>query len=101
VTDRDDVSTELRRVVDRLNSLPLSKVEPLRDDCHHVAALIVDQTRQHAPTVPSGETLPMVGSTAAGAQLSVVGRDYLAAAPDSADHTIVLAALTDLRRSLP
>jgi len=103
VNDLDDVATELRRVVDRLNSLPLTKVEPLLPGCHEVAELIVARTRDLEPTMPADHALPTVGASAAGAQLAVVGRDYLAALSQSpgADPSAVRDRLTELRRALP
>jgi hypothetical protein len=103
VSDRDDVATELRRVVDRLNSLPLAKVEPHLPTCHDMALFIVERTWELDATVPADVTLPTVGAGAAGAQLAVVGRDYLAAAEAShvSDLTAVGDRLVALRRSLP
>ena len=103
IVDLDDVATELRRVVDRLNSLPLPKVEAVLPQCHDTAVLIVDNARVLDPTIPAGTALPVVGATAAGAQLAVVGRDFLSIAKthgvDGAGA--VGSALMELRRSLP
>ncbi len=103
MVDLDDVATELRRVVDRLNSLPLPKVEAVLPQCHDTAVLIVDHTRLLDPRMPGGTELPVVGATAAGAQLAVVGGDYLLAAGShhGVDAGTVRDALTDLRRTLP
>ena len=90
-------------MVDRLTSMPLAKAEDCADSTHAVALVILDQTRQFDPSIPAGAALPRVGLTAAAAQLAVIGQDYLAAArrtPD-ADSSIVLGALSSLRRSLP
>ena len=102
----DDVERELGRVVDRLNSLPLGRVEPLAPRCHHVAQALVAATRELGGDVPPQAVLPEVGVQAIGAQLAVVGGDFLGAArlaPDAAGGPLgaVLEALTDLRRELP
>jgi len=106
VTELDDIERELGRVVDRLNSLPLSKVEPLVPRCHEVAETLVTATRAIGGDVPVDAFLPQVGAQAAGAQLAVVGADFLTAArlaPDGAPGPLesVLDALTELRRALP
>jgi hypothetical protein len=98
-----NVEVELRRVVDRLNNLPLAKVEALLPRCHDVASLIVEQTRMLDGSIPTGADLPSVGASAAGAQLAVVGLDYISAASSHDDHSAqpVLESLTELRRILP
>ena len=106
MTALDDVERELGRVVDRLNSLPLGRVEPLIPRCHEVALTILAATRAVGGDLPSGAVLPQVGAQAAGAQLAVVGADFLRAAhqvPDPAPTPVddVLTALTALRHSLP
>ena len=91
-----EVEVELRRVVDRLDSLPLDRLT--RDDglggrCHAVAVALADATADEHPPVP------VLGPSGWGAQLAVLGRDYLASDPD--DVADVLNELVSLRRSLP
>jgi hypothetical protein len=103
MSDLDDIARELRRVVDRLSSAPLTRIEPLLPHCHDVATFLVERTRAIDPHVPIDVPLPAVGATAAGAQLAVVGRDYLAAAERAGvvEADEVLVRLIDLRRQLP
>lgn len=103
MTEIDDVETELRRVVDRLTSMPLAKAEQSLDMTHHAAALILEQTRLIDPMIPAGATVPRVSVSAAGAQLAVLGNDYLEAVRGmpNAQVTPVLDELVSLRRSLP
>jgi hypothetical protein len=103
VSELDEVARELHRVVDRLNSMPLSQAESCRETAHVTAAFIVERTRIVADHIPATAELPRVGVSAAGAQLAVVGNDYLAVARDAPglDARPVLDALVTLRRNLP
>ena len=103
MSDLDDVATELRRIVDRLNSAPLTKVEPLIPRCHELAVFLVDRTRALGAAIPLDAEVPLVGSSATGAQLAVLGRDYLEAARTTgqSETADVLERLAALRRELP
>lgn len=101
--DLRDLERELDRVVDRLNSLPLARVEGFAPRCWRTADLIVEQTRRLTDDIPAHATVPTLQPHGLGAMLAVLGRDYLeaAGAPPGADVSIVTEALGDLRRALP
>ena len=103
MTDLDAVERELGRVVDRLNSMPLSRAGSAVDDVRTTAALVVDQTRLLTDAIPSQAELPRLGPQGLGAMLAVVGHDYLDAARASSEPDVspVLDALVSLRRVLP
>jgi hypothetical protein len=103
LTSIAEVQTELRRVVDRLSSMPLAKAETCIDAAHETAVLILDQTRLIDASIPEDVRLPRVGVSASAAQLAVIGEDYLAAVRRSpqTDTSPVLDELVRLRRSLP
>ena len=103
MSEIDEVATELRRIVNRLNSAPLVKVEPLTARCRSVAELMVERSRALGAGIPADASVPHVGPSAAGAQLAVVGHDYLSTAQTAGDPdaALVLAQLTALRRELP
>jgi ABC-type hemin transport system substrate-binding protein len=105
VSEREEIAKELRRVVDRLDSMPVARAQTVAEQCHTVARTIVERTSRVTDAIPQGTELPRVGPTALGAQIAVVGRDYLratSAQPDAdADASVVLDTLVDLRRSLP
>jgi hypothetical protein len=101
--DDDALRTELRRVVDRLDSMPVNRADAATGACRDAAALIVARTRELVDDMPPDAVLPDLGPQGLGSMLAVVGRDYLHAvgrAPGT-DVTPVLECLTGLRRSLP
>lgn len=98
-----DVSRELERVVDRLNSMPLTRAVTATDDVRATAAVLVDETRLLGSGAPPEATLPELGPSGLGAMIAVLGNDWLTAArmADRADPSAVEAALVSLRRALP
>ena len=101
--DLDEVERELRRVVDRLNSMPLDRAEAATTDVHVAAGVLLEQTRRLDPAVPDGARLPELGPQGLGSMLSVLGADWLdaARASNKPDVDPVLDALVTLRRALP
>lgn len=97
----DEVARELDRVVDRLNSMPLTKAAQAHDACYVAAEALRRQTRLIDPDMPD-EPLPDLAPQGLGALIAVLGRDWLTAARASqADPAPTLEALTTLRRALP
>ena len=100
-----EIQTELNRITDRLQTMPLARIdESVISLVNASARRIVDLTPD--PARPTDAVLPLVGPTALAAQLTIVVRDYLeiqsenettAASVDAA----VVETLTELRRSLP
>jgi hypothetical protein len=99
----DDVERELWRVVDRLNSLPLTKAAAATSDVYAAAHVLLNQTRRLDPAVPADAGLPNLAPQGLGAMVAVLGGDWLDAARASSEPDIdpVLDALVTLRRALP
>ena len=100
---RDDIARELDRITTRLTGLNGERLEYSATLVHGCAAKILSMTRNAGENNENRPSeLPLVGSTAAAAQLTVVTRDYLDCAPSSNQECHeVLDALTQLRRALP
>jgi len=100
---RDRIERERDRVVHRIGSMPIGRLDAATRESVRVSAQrIVDLTPD--PDRPPGTQLPPVGASAAAAQLSLVVQDYLdmrTAASDDAAVAEVAEILTQLRRSLP
>lgn len=90
----EDADRELERVVDRLRTMPLHRLDvaaPLADKaCRAMLAVIGDE-----------HDLPRLGAHAAGDQVAVIATDALGRARDDDARARIVAILTDLRRSLP
>jgi hypothetical protein len=97
---REQIDIETNRIVDRLNGLPMNRVnEALQDSVRAAAQQVVDI---HAdPTRPGSASVPVVGASALGAQIAVVVHDYLETPTAASDDAAVAEVLTELRRSLP
>ena len=75
-TDVQTIDVELRRVVTRLDTTPVSRIsDEVVALVHTAAAGIVG----HTPDLnrPSDAVLPLVGPTALASQLTIVVQDYL------------------------
>ena len=101
-----DLDVECRRVLTRLETMPLNRVDERVIDLVHVAAeRIVALTED--PDRPFDASLPVVGPTALAAQVAVVVDDYRSARAGSqtttaaSEDAAVAQILVDLRRSLP
>jgi hypothetical protein len=90
-----DFDIELARVVDRLRTMPMTKLPVSADLAYGTASHLLDLTPGSHPT------LPRIADRAAGDQLAVIGRDFRAAANEEAAVTEATAALVELRRALP
>lgn len=111
VANLDELETELRRIVDRLTSMPLARATSVAESCRELGEFLVAQTRLLTDEIPETARVPSLRPQGLGAMIAVLGRDYLAAAraavdagPDAdgdVDVTVVLQRLTNMRRSLP
>jgi hypothetical protein len=90
-----DFERELTRVVERLRTMPLTKISGCADLAYEAAQLIVQRTPR------SPQRLPRIADHGIGDQLFVVGQEFLGAEHDEAAVTEVTAALIELRRALP
>ena len=99
--ERDEVERELQRVVDRLNSMPLTKVTLAAADVQACAETLVREGRQLGVPIPSDVDLPALQPQGFGSMIAVLGDDCLRAAAGDADLSGVLKTLVTLRRSLP
>ena len=91
---------ELRRVVTRLDTTPVSRIsDKVVELVHTAAAGIVARTPD--PDRPSDAALPTVGPSALASQLTIVVQDYLNMRTAASEDAAVAEILIDLRRSLP
>lgn len=97
---RSDIERELRRVVDRLNSVTLTRLEPLADPVHEAAVVLAEHTRRCDPSVPDAP-VPRLAPHGLGALVAVLGEDYLAVTDEDPDSAEILDVLVTLRRGLP
>jgi len=98
-----ELEAELTRVVDRLNSMTLTRAGSAADDCYDAAELILGETRLLTDDIPIDAIVPRLAAQGLGSLLAVVGEDYekaVEAAPQ-ADVRPVIDRLVELRRSLP
>jgi len=95
----DSYDTELRRVVDRLRSLPIGKVQASQPIVESLASQLLECSRALGSTAPA--TLPSLNSWAYGDLISVLGSDLRAESSTEQDLAVGLAALTAARRELP
>jgi len=97
------LQTELDRVVDRLNGMPLYRAATATDTCYAAAEEILERTREIDSEVPADAVLPRLEPHGLGSLLAVIGRDYLKAAKAAplSDVRPVTDRLIELRRSLP
>ncbi len=103
MADLHEVERELGRIVDRLNSMPLTRVAASADAVHDTAQFLVAQTRLLSDSIPPDAALPRLAPQGLGAMIGVLGRDYVEAARASSEPDLdpVLNALVELRRALP
>lgn len=99
--ERAEVERELQRVVDRLNSMPLTKVMLASDDVHACAETLLREGRGLGVPIPVDAKLPDLQPQGFGAMVAVLGGDCLRAADEGTDLAPALEALVTLRRSLP
>lgn len=99
----DQVEAELRRIADRLSTMPLTRAESVVDPCRELGEFLVAQTRLLTDEIPVDARVPSLRASGLGAMITVLGHDYLdaARAADDADVTAVLDRLVETRRSLP
>ncbi len=95
----DAYDTELRRVVDRLRSLPIGKVQAAQFIVESLASQLLECSRALGSPAPA--TLPTLNSWAYGDLISVLGSDLRADASTEQELAGGLAALTAARRALP
>lgn len=92
---RDDFQTELNRVVERLRTMPLTKLQTCTPDAWGTAQQILLLTPDTPPQ------LPQIADHACGDQFAVIGQDFLKSANEEAAIAEATAALIELRRILP
>lgn len=98
---REECERELRRIVDRLNSMPLTRAATAATEVHQSAAELVRLGRLWGVPMPAEATLPTLEPQGFGSMLAVLGRDCLDAAGADTDLAPLLATLVSLRRALP
>ncbi len=97
------LETELERVVDRLNGMPLYRAATATDACYAAAEELLARTRALDRRMPADVALPRLAPHGLGSLLAVIGRDFLNAAKAAplSDVQPVTERLIELRRSLP
>jgi hypothetical protein len=95
VVGAPDFHTELDRVVDRLRTMPLSRTATAAELTYPMSCRILQLQGT------SQKDLPRIADRAAGDQLAVIGRDFIATTHDEAAIAEATAALVELRRALP
>ncbi len=98
---RDDVERELRRVVDRLNSMPLNRAAEASTAVQECGADLVRLGRSWDVPIPAAAVLPTLEPQGFGSMIAVLGADCLDAAGADTDWEPMLATLVTLRRALP
>lgn len=98
---RDECDRELRRVVDRLNSMPLTRAASAASDVRECAAELVRLGRLWGVPIPADAVLPALEPQGFGSMIAVLGGDCLGAAGADTDLSPLLTALASLRRALP
>lgn len=101
-----DLDVELRRVLSRLESMPLGRIDATVAALVHAASdRIVALTED--PSRPFDAVLPVVGPTALAAQVAIVVEDYRSSRADptttmaASEDAAIIQILKELRRSLP
>lgn len=95
MTTRDEIATEVDRIVHRLTTMPLNRLTVnVCDDVRAACQRIVDLTPSSR-----GHALPVPDSTWAGAMVAVVVRDLLD--DPASDLETAHDVLVELRRELP
>ncbi|MDO9485963.1 MAG: hypothetical protein Q7K25_07870 [Actinomycetota bacterium] len=96
----DSYDTELRRVVDRLRSLPIAKLEASQDIVESLALQLLCDAQSLGSAAPAGG-LPQLKPWGYGDMIMVLGSDLRMLATQDAELTSSLAALTAARQQLP
>lgn len=99
--EREESERELRRVVDRLNSMPLNRAEDASTVVMECAAELVRIARLWGVPIPADAVPPALGPQGFGSMIAVLGGDCLDAAGTGTDLEPMHAALVTLRRALP
>jgi hypothetical protein len=105
VATADEARVELGRVVDRLRSMPLSRLAAPWGDYPSRAAggrALAQRLADRAADVSGAphRPVPDVGDAAVGDQVAVTGRDVLSLVLSQDDLSAVTADLRDVRRTL-
>ena len=100
-----DAAVELGRVVDRLRSMPLTRLAApwttfpsLAAGARRLAQDLADRGALLADHVP--HTVPDVGDAAVGDQVAVTGREVIDLSPSAADLAWMVQRLRDFRLSV-
>lgn len=101
---REETERELRRVTDRLGSMPLTRLATTTDDVYACAHALVAAGRSMGVPIPDDAALPDLRPQAYGDLIAVLGHDCLTV-DGTSDNDAALApaleALVTLRRALP
>lgn len=97
---RDETERELRRVVDRLTTMPIGRTQAAQPAVQACADVLVAEGRRLGVPIPADASPGTPGPSGMGPMIAVLGGDCLRTADDD-DLGTVLEALVTLRRALP
>jgi hypothetical protein len=98
-TTDEGYDRELTRIVDRLRTMPLTRLEAIQPQVHDLARTLVALARDFGDPAPA--PLPEFSARASADVVLVLGRDVRACATTDAQLAAAAACLTEARRALP
>ena len=96
----EEYERELARVVERLRTMPLTRLATCADQVFALCGDLADLARESGAGLPGAEALPRLGDHALPDQLRVLGME-LAAVGDLQAITRAHELLVDMRKALP
>ena len=96
----EEYERELARVVERLRTMPLTRLSGCADDAFALCCAFADLAHESGSGLPGAEALPRLGDHALPDQLRVLGME-LVAVGDPQTITRAHELLVDMRKALP
>ncbi len=96
----DDYERELVRVVERIRTMPLTRLAACSDDVFGLCGSLADLARESGSALPGAQGLPRLGDHALPDQLQVLGME-IAAIGDPSTITRAHSMLAEVRKALP
>ena len=96
----EEYERELARVVERVRTMPLTKLATCSDDVFALCCALADLSQAAGSGLAGSRALPRLGDHGLPDQLRVLGME-LAATGENAQITRGLELLVDMRKALP
>jgi len=96
----EEYQRELARVVQRVRTMPLTRLSTCADDVFALCAQFADLAHESGSGLAGSQSLPRLGDHALPDQLQVLGLE-LAATADRSTLESAHALLVDMRKALP